>query len=541
MSSTNIVTRSRWLLAFGILALYVGNRPAYSQSTRAETPYIVEWVYQVNWGYFDDWYTLFKKYQIPILDKEKEEGIVTKYIVQRGGGHQLGEDTRWDLRVLIYYKSREAQAGASGTAQKLFPDQETYRKEEQQRWRLTKAHWDRPLTEVDPHVGTAASLTGLWNATIDVNGTEIPFKIEFSGDGSTIKGWFFNGVDHENSTGGKFENGSLVLNFDTYASVLKAALKDGALDGEYSTRGKPLPIHAVRAVSQPPSKVQTPDISGLWYLENVASSKKGEKAWQFIVRQQGAEVSGAILRVDGDTGTLTGSYKDGKFVLSHFSGGRPALLVIAPQDDGTLTVDLKGQHHEGVITAVRPEQARAKGLPEPTDANLHTGVKDPTRPFNFSFFDLNGKIVSNTDERFRGKVLLINVTGSWCPNCHDEDQFLPAIYKKYRDRGLEIVALDFEEPEQLADPTRLKALIKEYGIEYTVLLGGETSTAKEKLTQARDWDSWPTTFFVGRDGLVKAVHSGFPSPGSGELYQKEKEEFTAEVETLLAGDQRTSR
>jgi hypothetical protein len=163
MLFTIITARRRWLLAFGILALAVGNRPAYSQSapqgqenaTRANAPYIVEWVYQVQWGYFDEWYAIFKKYQIAILDKEKEEGIVTKYIVQRGAGHQLGEDTRWDLRVLVYYKSREAQAGASGIAQKLFPDRETLRKDEQQRWRLTKAHWDRPLTEVDPHVESA--------------------------------------------------------------------------------------------------------------------------------------------------------------------------------------------------------------------------------------------------------------------------------------------------------------------------------------------------------------------------------------------------
>jgi thiol-disulfide isomerase/thioredoxin len=391
-------------------------------------------------------------------------------------------------------------------------------------------------------VAWAESLAGLWNATVNVNGAEIPFKIGFSGDGTNVKGWFFNGEDHENSTGGKFENGSLVLNFDSYASVLTATLKDGALDGEYtSRRGKPLPIHAVRAVPETPSKVKTPDISGLWYLEGVNSSKKGEKAWQFIVRQKGAEVSGAILRVDGDTGTLTGSYKDGKFALSHFSGGRPALLVVTPQTDGTLTVDLKGQHHEGVITAVRPEQARAKGLDLPTDADQHTGVKDPSKPFTFSFQDLNGNLVSNEDARFQGKVVLVNVTGSWCPNCHDEDQFLPAIYNKYHSRGLEIVALDFEEPEQLADPVRLKTLIKEYGIKYTVLVGGETNSAKDKLTQAADWDSWPTTFFVGRDGLVKKVHSGFPSPGSGELYKKEKEEFVAEVERLLAENQTSTR
>lgn len=385
------------------------------------------------------------------------------------------------------------------------------------------------------------SLAGLWNATLTLNGTEIPFKIEFAGDGAAIRGWFFNGDERENSTGGKFENGSLVLNFDTYASVLKATLKDGALDGEYIARGKPLPIHAVRAVPEGPSEQRAPDISGIWYLEGVNSTKKGEKAWVFVVRQQAAEVSAAILRVDGDTGTLTGRYRDGKFVLSHFSGARPALVVVTPKDDGTLGVELNGQHHEGAVTAVRPEVARAKGLDLPTDADRHTGVRDPTKPFTFSFPDLNGKIVSSSDERFRGKVLLINITGSWCPNCHDEDPFLARLYDKYHDQGLEVVALSFEEPEQLANPTRLRALIKASGIKYTVLLGGETSTAKDKLPQALDWDSWPTTFFVGRDGLVQSVHSGFPGPASGELYKKETEQFTATVERLLRAHHASSR
>ena len=385
------------------------------------------------------------------------------------------------------------------------------------------------------------SLAGLWNATVSVNGTEIPFKIEFSGDGTNVKGWFFNGEAHENSTSGEFKGGSLVLNFDTYAAVLKATLKDGALDGEYTSRGKGLPIHAVRATAQVTAKVNAPDISGLWYLEGVNSSKKGEKAWQFLVDQKGADVSASILRIDGDTGALTGTYKDGKFVLSHFSGARPSLLTVTPQTDGTLTLELSGQHHEGVISAVRPEVARAKGLAEPVDASLHTGVKDPTQPFTFSFPDLNGKVVSNTDARFRNHVVLINVTGSWCPNCHDEAPFLAALYNKYHAQGLEIVALSFEEAAQLENPARLKAFIKEYGINYTVLLGGETSSAKDKLTQALDWDSWPTTFFVGRDGLVKQVHAGFPGPGSGELYQQAKREFTAEVERLLGENQSSSR
>src|ERR1700733_993026 len=88
-------------------------------------------------------------------------------------------------------------------------------------------------------LSSAQTLAGLWSATINVNGTEIPFKIEFSGSGTDVKGWFFNGESHENSTGGKFENGALVLNFASYASVLSVKLQDGALDGDYTTRGKP--------------------------------------------------------------------------------------------------------------------------------------------------------------------------------------------------------------------------------------------------------------------------------------------------------------
>ena len=182
----------------------------------------------------------------------------------------------------------------------------------------------------------------------------------------------------------------------------------------------------------------------------------------------------------------------------------------------------------------KPARKICRSPPNPTST---LEVKDPSQPFPFSFPDLNGKLVSNTDPRFKGKVVLVNITGSWCPNCHDEAPFLAELYNKYRSQGLEIVALSFEEADQLQNPTRLRAFIKEYGIKYTVLLGGETSSAKEKLTQAQDWDAWPTTFFVGRDGLVKLVHAGFTSPGSGELYRRDKAEFVATVERLLAENQ----
>jgi hypothetical protein len=97
------------------------------------------------------------------------------------------------------------------------------------------------------------------------------------------------------------------------------------------------------------------------------------------------------------------------------------------------------------------------------------------------------------------------------------------MYKKYRGQGLEIVGLSFEEAGQLESLSRLRAFVKKYGIDYTVLLGGNTSDAAEKLAQTTNWNAWPTTFFVGRDGLVHGAHAGFPSSGSGELFVKAKD------------------
>jgi thiol-disulfide isomerase/thioredoxin len=218
-------------------------------------------------------------------------------------------------------------------------------------------------------------------------------------------------------------------------------------------------------------------------------------------------------------------------VLSHFSGARPLLLEVTPAADGTLTLK---QNKQTELVAAREHADRAKAIGAPTDPALHTTVKDPAEPFAFSFPDINGQVVSNTDERFRGKVVLVNISGSWCPNCHDEAPFLASLYRKYRSKGLEIVTLSFEEADQLKDPTRLRAFNKTYGIEYTVLIPGEPDQLNEKVPQGVNLNAFPTTFVLGRDGRVRAVHAGFPSPGSGEYYVRAEKEMTEQVERLLA-------
>lgn len=386
----------------------------------------------------------------------------------------------------------------------------------------------------------AQSLAGLWDATITFNGQNIPFRLQIAGDGSSIRGWFFNGDEKEVSNGGSYHDGALVLNFDSYAAKLEAKLENGMLVGQYGPMlKKTYPVTAHRHQAEEATTATAPSINGLW--EVGVNSSKGEKAWRLIVQQKSASnVEAAILRVDGDTGALTGGYKDGKFVLSHFSGGRPSLMIITPASDGTLAIDMTDLHGSDKLVATRPDVARAKGLPPPTDPDHHTTVKDPSEPFRFSFPDLNGKIVSNTDARFQGKVVLVNVTGSWCPNCHDEAPFLAELYRKYHSQGLEVVALSFEEDDQLTNPTRLRAFMKEYGIEYTVLLGGTPDDRDAKLTQPVNLNSWPTTFFVGRDGRVRFVHAGFPGPASGALYHQTVKEFYSEVDSLLAEKQTSS-
>ena len=385
------------------------------------------------------------------------------------------------------------------------------------------------------------TVSGLWDATVEVSSLTVPFQFGISISGSNASGWFFNGTERVASTNGTFQAGRLQLEFRSYARRLDATVNDaGTLVGTYSstTAGSktiPYPFHATRHHEDNSHlSEKAPSISGLW-LVPAQSHKAGEQAWQLIVRQSGPNVSAAILRVDGDTGALTGTWRDGKLVLSHFDGARPAVVEVAPGKDGTLQLLLHGAHGtDKNLTAYRAADARAKGLPEAADPLRHTGVADPSEPFRFSAPDLDGHVVSNTDKRFRGKVLIVDISGSWCPNCHDEAPFLQQLYRKYHSRGLEIVTLSFEDEEQFANPTRLRAFVKDFGLGYSVLLAGTTDELHAKVPQATNLDAYPTTFFIGRDGRVRSVHAGFAAPATGDFNKRLKNDFSAQIERLLA-------
>ncbi|HTH54189.1 MAG TPA: TlpA disulfide reductase family protein [Edaphobacter sp.] len=391
------------------------------------------------------------------------------------------------------------------------------------------------------------SITGLWEGTALFRGHDIPLRLQITGSPSALHAALLNGVERSPASSATFQNGKLLLNFNYFARTLEATLVDGQLSGTFgststgphSTPRMPITLHRATAAS---TSAAGPDIHGDW--EVAVSSAKGETAWQLLIEpaqraDTPAAIRAVIQRIDGDTGSLYGSWDGHRYLVSHFTASGPALYSFTPQPNGTLLVSnlipTEAQKDRSTnLVARRPAEARRENLPPPTESTQQTRMKDPSAPLTFSFPDLSGQQVSSSDARFRNKVVIVAIGGSWCPNCHDEAPLLQSLYKQFHSRGLEIVSLSFEEEDQLHNPTRLRAFIQRYGITYPVLIAGTPDDLNQKLPQAEDLNSWPTSFFIGRDGRVREIHAGFAGPANPPAHQALEREVTALVEKLLA-------
>ena len=141
-------------LQFAVLLMTGLTALCAQAAVAAEKPYQVEWVYRVQYGHEDEWWNIFRKYQIAILDREKQLGFVTGYSVDKPGLH-ASEDVRWDYRIVITYPNYEGSRHEGEVERQLFADRAAEAKEENRRWELTVNHWDLPIHQVDPHVGSA--------------------------------------------------------------------------------------------------------------------------------------------------------------------------------------------------------------------------------------------------------------------------------------------------------------------------------------------------------------------------------------------------
>ena len=390
------------------------------------------------------------------------------------------------------------------------------------------------------------SLSGLWDAVVVANGVEIPFRYEIAVRGNQAQGFFFEGEQRVGSSSGSFADGVLKVEYEHLNTTLEARVEGDRLIGTYRNNrpnARPTEFRARRFAPVPTgmagSSTQVAQVAGEWVMSRVEAERtapRDTRTWTLYLRQSGAEVTGSILRVDGDTGTLsghwTGAPSEQRLVLSHFAGERPVRLEAQLNTDGTLAVVLNGNAN---YIAARSSEAHAKGIPDPPDPSRYTSVKDPTEPFHFNFPGLDGKLVSDADARFKGQVVVLAIGGSWCPNCHDEAPFLTELYDKFHARGLEIVGLSFEnDADPAAAHPRMQTFIRRYNIRYPMLLAGDTSEVNAKLPQIVNFGAFPTSIYLGRDGRVRSVHAGFASAATGEEHVRLKAEITELIERLLA-------
>ena len=390
----------------------------------------------------------------------------------------------------------------------------------------------------------------------DITAT-VPVELDLTApakNGSVI-GTLRNGDQRSPSSNGTLKGGHLVLRFNSFARTLEGDIKGTAFTGTFGgariKKSYALSLHADRDGKPRSTFVSAKavgtdgsgTINGEWEIA-VTSDKAGEKAWGLHVAPFGGngEIRAVIQRIDGDSGNLYGRFDSasGKYTVSRFGDFGATAYTLEPKADGTLRVTNLRDPKES-NTARRPEIARKEKLAPPTPPTAQTTMENPNEPLRFSGPNLAGTTISSTDDQFRGKVVIVAIGGSWCPNCHDEAPVLVDLYNKYHAKGLEVVDLSFEEGDQLKNPERLRAFITKYQIPYTVLLMGTPDDLNARLPQGKNLDSWPTSFFIGRDGLVKEIHAGFSGPATGEAFTKLKAETTELVERLLAQNNRAAR
>jgi thiol-disulfide isomerase/thioredoxin len=402
-------------------------------------------------------------------------------------------------------------------------------------------------------------LLGMWDASLNNSTEEVPFKLEIKGDKGKLSAIAWNGPEPWPFTNAKFENGELTARFEQYDGTLTAKLENGKLVGEYSRPYAKGTVHyALIADKQPVVSAAERRALAKHFRRIGASAKSSEYIYKLITLdgktaedgvfllsaprtlKDSALQSGTLIPVSGDSGLLSGVFQDSpktaRFRLSRFDGIHVMLLKADVQPDGSL----KGEYESGktarlTFTATRKEAAKKEDQPE--DPFALTKVKDPNEAFQFSAPDpRTGKAISSTDLEFKDKVVIVDIMGTWCPNCHDEEPLLVELYNRYHKDGLEIVSLSYEYTDNVAQNVKqIEVFRKKYDVPYPILLAGTTDDGQiaKTLPQLVNFGAFPTTIFIGRDGRVSKIHAGYTGPATGERFPAVQKEMDQIVRDLL--------
>ena len=341
----------------------------------------------------------------------------------------------------------------------------------------------------------------------------------------------------------KSEGDSLVITLPFFESQLRAVLTgDSLLSGFWvkrltaSDQVMDFRAHHNQAARFVPSATHTlADVTGRWAVTftNPRNDSKELSVGEF--RQQGSMVTGTFLTNTGDYRFLEGVMDGDSLRLSCFDGGHAFLFTAKVNADQSITGGLyfSGPVARKYWTARRDEQASL-----PDEFSL-TRMKPGQTRLDFSFRNLEGKTVSLSDARFKNKVVVLQIMGSWCPNCMDETAFMSGLYDRYKGRGLEIVGIAYERSTDFDRSVKsLQSFQQRFGVQYPILITGvsvnDSLRSEKTLPQLEKIVGFPTTIFIDRSGQVQKIHTGFNGPGTGIHYEQEKKVFIRTIDALLA-------
>ncbi|WP_046757539.1 TlpA family protein disulfide reductase [Kordia jejudonensis] len=373
---------------------------------------------------------------------------------------------------------------------------------------------------------------GVWHVALQVqDGKELPFIFSTTKTGIEIH----NAEERISVDDITIKNDLITIKMDIYEGVLQGKFTDeNTIQGEFIKesldRYVPFTARFGETARFPNAKVEAKaNVSGNWETVFSPESEADRYIAKGIFKQNGNTVTGTFRTTTGDYRFLEGTLNGNQLQLSTFDGAH-AFLFTATVTDSTMVGEFQsGNHWKEPFTAKRNETYE---LP---DAKSLTYIKEGYDEFNFSFPDSTGKMVSLTDEEFNGNVRIVQIMGTWCPNCLDESTYYANYAKDNPDVKFIALAFEYAKTKEKAF-NNIKRLQKRLNIPYPILLAqfgtSDKKKAQEKLPMLNHVLSYPTTIFIDKKGKVRRIHTGFNGPATGNKYLSFKKDFKEFVSTL---------
>ena len=376
---------------------------------------------------------------------------------------------------------------------------------------------------------------GAWHAQLQVmDGYVLPFTFDLTRDGEILSMTIFNAEEEITVDEIVLEKDSFFIQMPVYEGYLAGRFTDSTLSGSYikESLDRIVPFEAKAGIRDRFLVENETDLnmSGVWETYFNPDTDDPDMA-KGIFKQQGDQVTGTYRTPTGDYRYLEGVMDGDSLKLSTFDGAHAFLFVAQVTDSTMQGAFYSGNHSKELFRAIRNE---AFELPDP---NALTYLKEGFDKIEFAFPDEVGNLISLDDPQFRDKAVLIQIMGTWCPNCLDESRFLANYVTTQNYEDLAVVALAFEyattEEKAFKGIRRLRDRL---GINYPILLAqvgtSSKSKANEKLPMLNHVLSYPTMIFLDKEGSVRSIHTGFNGPATGEPYEEFKREFDSLVQVL---------